>query len=112
MNLGERKRLTQMPECIDAFGIKDIFIEASFFELTQKSNGQKNEHMMIILCNLCHKIHSSLHENCKDKLFNVKTRVKEKKLRIAFSSQSKSTDKTQFDSFLKLALMGLKKIRN
>ena len=51
---------------------------------------------MVILCNTCHKIHSSLYENCKDKLFNVTTTVKEKKLKIGFSSQGNSTDKSNF----------------
>ena len=35
---------------------------------------------MVLLCNSCHKIPSSLYENCKDRLLNVTGRIKEKKL--------------------------------
>lgn len=55
--------------------------------------------VMVILCNSCHKIHSSLNENCKDKLFNVTPRIKEKKLKICFSSQGKSANKFNFTVF-------------
>ena len=49
--------------------------------------------MMVLLCNSCHKIPSSLYENCKDKLFNVTIRIKEKKLKKGFNYQGKSTGK-------------------
>ena len=38
--------------------------------------------VMIILSNSCHGIESSLYKNCKDKLFNVKTRTEEMKLKL------------------------------
>ena len=42
-----------------------------------------------MLCNTCHKIHSSLCKNCKDKLFNVAVRIKRKETeeRCQFSRQ-------------------------
>ena len=57
---------------------------------------------MEILCHSCQKIHSSLSENCKGKLFNTTT-IKKEKRKIGFSLQGKSNDK--FDLRVSLNLL-------
>ena len=54
-------------------------IQVYFYSSIISSHGyciSESHVVMIMLCKSCHKIHSSLYENCKENLFNITTMIR------------------------------------